>query len=239
MRVLALLLGFAAVQAAAVRGKEQMSENPIRRIVNLLQMMAKEVEEDGEKDEEMHEKYMCYCETNSKKLADGLAALEAEIPQIEASIKEAVGSKAQLEADLTKHKKDREDAKAAIDSATKQREKENAAYSDESTESKANIAACKKAVAAITAGMAGGFLQSDAATALRKLVDSRDSMDRYTRSTLTAFLSSSSGYAPASGEIVGILKQLLEDMEKELADVESEEASAVSQFEALVSAKEW
>ena len=56
MRVLALLLGFAAVQAAAVRGKEQLSENPIRRIVNLLQMMAKEVEADGEKDEEMTEK---------------------------------------------------------------------------------------------------------------------------------------------------------------------------------------
>ena len=52
-----LLLGLAAVQAAAVRGKEEMSENPIRRIVNLLQMMAKEIEEDGEKDEEMHEKY--------------------------------------------------------------------------------------------------------------------------------------------------------------------------------------
>ena len=56
MRVLALLLGFAAVQAAAVRSTEQLSENPIRRIVNLLQMMMKEIEEDGEKDEEMTEK---------------------------------------------------------------------------------------------------------------------------------------------------------------------------------------
>ena len=56
MGVLTFLLGLAAVQAAALRGKEEMSENPIRRIVNLLQMMAKEIEEDGEKDEEMHEK---------------------------------------------------------------------------------------------------------------------------------------------------------------------------------------
>ena len=56
MGVLTLLLGLAAVQAAALHGKEEMSENPIRRIVNLLQMMAKEIEEDGEKDEEMHEK---------------------------------------------------------------------------------------------------------------------------------------------------------------------------------------
>merc|ERR1719174_2794226 len=181
-----------------------MSENPIRRIVNLLQMMAKEIEEDGEKDEEMHEKYMCYCETNSKKLSDGIAALEAEIPQIEASIKEAVGSKVQLEADLAKHKKDREDAKAAIASATAQREKENTAFVDESTESKANIAACKKAIDAIVKGMAGSFLQSDAAGALRKLVLARESMDRYARDTLTEFLSTSTQYAPASGEIVGL-----------------------------------
>merc|ERR1719217_1354892 len=190
-------------------------------------MMAKEIEEDGEKDEEMHEKYMCYCETNSKKLSDGIAALEAEIPQIEASIKEAVGSKAQLEADLAKHKKDREDAKAAIASATAQREKENTAFVDESTESKANIAACKKAIDAITAGMAGSFLQSDAAGALRKLILARDSLDRYTRNMLTEFLSTSTstGYAPASGEIVGILKQLLEN-------------TAQAEFDALVSAKE-
>merc|ERR1719482_174050 len=185
-------------------------------------MMAKEIEEDGEKDEEMHEKYMCYCETNSKKLSDGIAALEAEIPQIEASIKEAVGSKAQLEADLAK------------------REKENTAFVDESTESKANIAACKKAIDAITKGMAGSFLQSDAAGALRKLVLARDSLDRYTRSMLTEFLSTSTsaGYARGSGEIVGILKQLLEDMEKELADATSEENTAIAEFEALTAAKE-
>merc|ERR1719316_2532931 len=145
---------------------------------------------------------------------------------------------AQLEADLAKHKKDREDAKAAIASATAQREKENTAFVDESTESKANIAACKKAIDAITKGMAGSFLQSDAAGALRKLVLARDSLDRYTRNMLTEFLSTSTGYAPASGEIVGILKQLLEDMEKELADMTETENSAQAEFDALVAAKE-
>jgi len=238
MGVLTFLLSLVAVQAATIQGKEQMSENPIRRIVNLLQMMAKEVEEDGEKDEEMHEKYLCYCETNEKKLSDSVAALEEKIPQIEASIKEAVSTKEQLVADLAKHKKDREDAKAAIDTATEQREKEKGAFDAESTEAKANIAACTKAVAAIEKGMSGSFLQSETAGALRKLVNTRESMDQYARDMLTEFLSTSSGYAPASGEIVGILKQLLEDMEKELVDMTSEESAAVAEFEALVNAKE-
>merc|ERR1719428_1554910 len=176
--------------------------------------MAKEIETDGEKDEEMHEKYICYCETNLKKLADGVTALEEEIPQIESSIEEAVSTKAQLEADLVKHKKDREDAKAAIADATAQREKEKAAFDAEDAEDKANIAACGKAIKAIEKGMAGMFLQSGAATTLKNIVINRD-LDRYSRRVLTDFLSTSSGYAPASGEIVGILKQLLEDMEKE------------------------
>merc|ERR1719472_428048 len=41
-----------------------------------------------------------------------------------------------------------------------------------------------------------------------------------------------------SGEIVGILKQLLEDMEKELADMTSEEDAAIAEFDAMTSAKE-
>merc|ERR1719262_806903 len=66
----------------------------------------------------------------------------------------------------------------------------------------------------------------------------RDSLARYQREPLTAFLSSNQGYAPGSGEIVGILKQLLEDMEKELADSTAEENAAIAEFESLVAAKE-
>jgi len=62
MRCFLILLGLAAVQAAEVHSKTQ--ENPIRRIVNLLQTMQKEVEAEVEKDEEMHEKFMCYCKTS-------------------------------------------------------------------------------------------------------------------------------------------------------------------------------
>merc|ERR1719191_2665297 len=83
---------------------------------------------------------------------------------------------------------------------------------------------------------------SDAAGALRNLVLNRESMDRYSRRTLTEFLSTSqpagTGYAPASGEIDGILKQLLENMEKELGDITKDEDTAIAEFESLVAAKE-
>merc|ERR1719191_1682963 len=181
-------------------------------------MMLKEVEADGDKDKDMTEKYLCYCETNVKKLDESLAGLKEEIPQIESSLKGAVSTKAQVEEELA-------NAKAAIEDATAQREKEAKAFAAEATEDKANIAACKKAVAAIEKGLGGSFLQTGAAGTLRTLVLNSESMDRYTRRMLTDFLSTNQNEGAdlresgSSGEIVGILKQLLEDMEKEYAEI--------------------
>merc|ERR1719281_160246 len=208
-----------------------MLENPIRRIVNLLQKM-QEVAEEGERDKDLNEKFICYCEKNDGELQASTEELRNKIPQIEASIKEP------LDADLARHKSDRQAAKESIDTAPKQREKEADAFAEESGELKSNIAALKKASDAIAKGMSGSFLQSAAASTLRQIAVDNLNLSRYQRDTLTSFLSTSAGYAPASGEILGILRQLQEDMEKELDDVTKTENEAITEFEGLVSAKE-
>merc|ERR1719199_1220560 len=108
----------------------QESENPIRRIVNLLQKMQSEVSAEQARDDDMNEKFACYCKTNDGALSESTAELREKIPQIEASIKEAQGQKEQLDQELAQHKEDRENAKASISAATAQREKEAAAYSE-------------------------------------------------------------------------------------------------------------
>merc|ERR1719506_872679 len=85
--------------------------------------------------------------------------------------------------------------------------------------------------------MQGAFLQTQAAAGLRALVLSRN-MDRYSRGVLTDFLSTSSQYAPVSGEVMGIIKQLQENMEGDLADATKAEDTAISEFEGLIAAKE-
>merc|ERR1719388_308690 len=66
--------------------------------------------------------------------------------------------------------------------------------------------------------------------------------DDFDRDTLSAFLQGSSlgeeGYVPKSGQIVGILKQMKDDFEKDLAAVEEQESNAQKVFDELVSAKE-
>merc|ERR550537_773845 len=117
----------------------------------------------------MHEKFECYCTTNVKTLEESIAALEAKIPQIEASIKETEAAGGGVAAELEQHKKDRADAKASIEAATAQRNKEAEAFAKLSGDLKANIAACSKAIDAISKGM-GNFLQTAAAASLRSLV---------------------------------------------------------------------
>jgi len=59
------------------------------------------------------------------------------------------------------------------------------------------------------------------------------------RGELVAFLTTSadSDYAPASGEIVGILKTMADEMTADIADLKKTEAAAVTSFDALVAAK--
>merc|ERR1719313_1701373 len=105
--------------------------------------MQTEIDAEAKRDEELTEKFVCYCKTNDGALSDSTADLRAKIPEIESDISEAESLKAQLVQELKDHKADREAAKAAIDAATKQREKEADAFAAESTELKTNIGACK------------------------------------------------------------------------------------------------
>merc|ERR1712048_1321577 len=62
-------------------------------------------------------------------------------------------------------------------------------------------------------------------------------MSSVDREMLASFLSGKSGYAPASGEILGILKQMDDEMQADLKDATAAEEAAIKAFEGLVAAK--
>merc|ERR1719453_2245141 len=123
----------------------------------------------------------------------------------------------------------------AVAKAKAIREKEAAAFKKESGDLKTNIAGLGKAIPAIEKGMKG-FLQTNAASVIRELSINMD-MSSVDREMLASFLSSKSGYSPASGEIVGILKTMDDEMKASLKDAEDSEAAAIQEFEGLVAAK--
>jgi len=225
-----LLAGYADATAMEHR------VNPIRKVVTMLQMMQNKVTAEGKKAEEIFDKFMCYCDNADTMLAGAITAAENKIPQLEAAVGKDVELKKQLETDVKNHKADREAAKTAIAEATALREKEATEFAKVSGDLKTNIAALAKAIPAIEKGMGSGFLQTNSAQVVRQLSINMD-MSNVDRQMLASFLSAKSGYAPASGEITGILKTMDDEMQQNLADTTAAEESAIAGFEELKAAK--
>lgn len=215
--------------------------NPIRKVVSLLQNMAKKVEEEGKREEELYEKFMCYCKNSGEALAGSIADNNAAVPALQSDIEESESKLETTKQELAQHQKDRDDAKATMAKATAVREKEHAAYLKESGELKVNVGALSKAVPAIEKGMAGGFMQTDAAKLIRRITLTDADLTEFDRDALTAFLDGTSTgaeeYVPKSGQIVGILKEMLADFQKDLDAVEKAEADRVKTYDELMAAK--
>jgi len=234
----AFVLSLAAgANAAAEREVSMAAVNPIRKVVTMLQTLKSKVESEGEKERELHEKYMCYCKGAGDTLGKGIADAQTRAPQLTASIEAGNGQMAQLKEDLKNHQNDRAAAKTAMAEATALREKENAAFNTVESETSTNIAGIEKAIAAIEKGAGGAFLQTTAAATVKQLAMNSQKMMDADRQDVLSFLSGSSDYAPASGQITGILKTMLDEMNADLSDAQATEAKAVSDYEGLMAAK--
>jgi len=228
IKMMRILVAFLVVSAAAA---ESSHANPIRKVVNMLQGMQKKVEEEGKKEAALFEKYMCYCKNSGGDLQKSIDAAGTKIPELESSIKEGEAKKKQLDEDIKQAQTDRSAAKAAMAEATALREKEAAAFAKESAEDTANIAATEKATVAIEQGMGSAFLQTPVASILKKIAEKRQ------EDQLVSFLSGSSDYAPASGEIVGILKTMHDEMTADHNEEVAAEKAAIQAYEELMTAK--
>jgi len=184
----------------------------------------------------MFDKYMCYCKNGEEALGKSIADAETRIPQLESDNKEDLALKKQLDSEIAEAKSSRAEAKDTIAQATALREKEASAYAKVKSDAEANIGALSGAIPAIEKGMAGAFLQTAAASVLRRLSVSVD-MNSEDRDLLASFLSEGNNYAPKSGEILGILKELKDEMEKDFAEATEAEDKAIADFESLVASK--
>jgi len=240
-KMLILVVALAAVANGAVQeDATQNHANPIRKVVTMLQNMQKKVSAEGAKEQELFDKFMCYCKNADGTLGDSIGAAETKIPDVGAKIEEGAAKKVQLDDEVKSAIAGRAEAKSAIAKATAIRDKEAAAFNKESAEYKSNIGSLQGAISAISSGMSGGFLQTNTAATIRKIALTGPNMEDMDRQELLSFLSGkqTASYMPKSGEITGILKTMEDEMSKTLADITADEDSSASTFKELVAAKQ-
>merc|ERR1719160_1608005 len=232
---------------------EDAKNRPVTKVIGLLKDMISQLEKEGEEDEEIYEAMGCWCETNDKAKTKAIADGESKIAALTAAIEEFTASSARLNTEIANLEKEVAKNSNALDQATALRQKELAEFNAEEKESLQTISSLKSAVIALSKHHEAALLQesSDSIVDFAGIVTMlQHELHRHAdflaevltpsqRRSLKAFVSSTSLIqAPASGEIFGILKQMKESFETNLANSQKEEMQSQKDYEDLKAAKE-
>merc|ERR1719299_239295 len=82
------------------------------------------------------------------------------------------------------------------------------------------------------------FMQMPGAGKIHQIIENNDKMDAADRRDALSFLDATGDYEPASGQIVGILKGMKDDMEAELKEAIADEEKSIAGFGELKASKE-
>jgi hypothetical protein len=219
-------------------------ENPIRKIVRLMQDMSAEIEAEKKKEGELFEKFMCICNEYPAELQTTIDTAAKEIESLTSKIEEESALKAKLAEELKQHATDKDAAAKDLAKATTLREKEVAEYESNAADLKGSIAQLDSAIPALEAGAGASALLQDAGSShLKNVIESSGVVTDFDKKQVLAFLSQgdssdSSSYTASSGEVLGILKQMKDDMAKSLADAVNADEVAAAGFADLKAAKD-
>jgi len=234
--VLLASVGLAA-QATVSQNTAELRANPIRKVVTMLQDMQKTVEQEGKKEEELFDKFMCYCSGGDGALEAAISQGNAQIEQLTAAIERGTAEKSQLDQDLATHRSDRTAAEKTIKESTALREKEASEFAAESGDAKNNIAAMAGALDSLKKGLSAALLQTSTGNMLRNIISHSPAVRESQRAVLMSFLESGSATEGGSDTIIGIVEQMKETMEGDLKEAEGNEAEAKASYETLMGSK--
>jgi len=232
-----------------------LKERPVMKVVRLLQDTKVELEKELADDKAVHEMLTCWCDANEKEKTAAIEFAKAKIAELEASM----GADAAKIAELKQKRKETLDEvnadEKALQEASTIRMKENKAFQASETDYLEAIDAAKNAIIVLSKhnpelaqvrSIAHRLLDSR----VSQMVDHSRYISRANTAALRTFLRNAAtasaflaipgmqSYAPKSGQIFGILKQMKEDFEANLSEAQKAEAKAKAEYESLKAAKE-
>merc|ERR1719498_1687556 len=227
---------------------EAAKNRPVSKVITLLKDMLKQLEKEAEEDEEIYDQLACWCETNDKEKTKSIGDAESKIEQLTTAIEDLTAGSARLNTEIKNLEREVAKNQEALDQATEIREKELLG----------SISALKSAVPVLSKHNSASLLQIGSMSAITSGVQAAMEMHadllkgvftHKQRRAVTAFLQSpqdyfdaqptfKQSYAPQSGQIFGILKQMKETFEANLAQTQKDEQNNQKAYEELKAAKE-
>merc|ERR1719454_1953353 len=255
-RFLLLLAVFSGHGASITLDAVAAKNRPVSKVITLLKDMLKQLEKEAEGDEEVYDKIVCWCETNEKIKTKEIKDAAEKIEQLGAKIEELTASLARLEKEIKALEGEIFEQQGAMDKANAIRMKKQAEFNAEEKDLLDAIKALKDAIVVLSkhhpssfmqvpGGINAGALMQVAATLQHEMQKHDDLLDGVLtpsqRRAAASFLQAPSdyfdasptfkqSYAPQSGQILGILKQMLETFEQNLAAAQGEEGAGQKDY---------
>jgi len=251
-----------AIGLGVAFGASEVNEKnrPLTKVITLLKDMLKQLEKEAKDDEDIYDKMTCWCQTNDREKTKAISNAEAKIADLTTRIEELTAGSARLNTEIKNLEKEVAKNQEALDKATGIRQKQLAEFNGEEKDLLESISSLKAAVTVLSKHHGGSFLQVQQTSALNIAASMQNAMKKHqallrrvlTRSERQAaanFLLAPTdyfdaqptfkqSYAPQSGEIFGILRQMKETFEANLAESQKEELANQKAYEDLKAAKE-
>merc|ERR1719272_1106046 len=227
---------------------------PVSKVITLLKDMVGQLEKEAEEDEEVYETMGCWCETNDKEKTKSISDAQGHISDLTAAIEGGTASSARLNTEVENLNKEIAKNNQALDTATALRTKQLAEFNEEEKDMLQSISSLKSVVISLSKHHES-MLQDSDDTYTKVVSMFHDELHRHKdllrevitpkqRKAIEAFAQADDAVAllqsdaPASGEIFGVLKQMKETFETNLAASQREEMENQKAYEDLKAAKE-
>jgi len=230
--------------ALAMDVEDKQWQKPIAKVIGLLTDMKTQLEKEAEEDAEMYEKMGCWCTTNDAEKTKAIADAKRLIAELTAKIEADTAKVSQLETEIGKLGEDIAKQTSALNQATAIKTKETAEFEADQADMAANAKSLGGAVEALSAAHPGAALSQQALmqvrAVLKKHADMHQKMfgSKHHRQVLSLIQENGKQlYAPESGAIFGVLKQMKEGFETNMADAAAEEKQAMDEYTSMKTAK--
>lgn len=228
-----------------------LDSSPVSKVIKLLKDMQDQLMSDKKAEEEMFDKMACWCKVNGAGKTDAVDVAGRKISDLDSRIQAMTAKASQLESSIKQLEEEVATNTASLSASTNMRDEEHSQFNANEKDMLLSIDSLKHAlvVLAKSQGQGGGkysFLQQSSESSEFASVKARlrgittddllnQILTKDERSSLHEFMQA--GYAPQSTEILGVLKQMKVEFEKNLADMQGTEKTSGSEFAALKSAK--
>jgi hypothetical protein len=240
--------------AAVLAAKSDADLNPVTRVAQLLEGLALKVKGDGEAEQELYDKYKCWCTKVINSKTASIASNTARIQELTTYIDDLSSGKIELTSERTDLEAEIKQLEKTIEEETTLREKENEDYVAAKEEMDKAILALESAVGTLEAVQVNGTSLSSMSAELKRIAKFGSSflakrdvdglmkalqgqMPEVDYEKLKQDPTFKQKYSSRSGNILDILKDMTATFKDNRDSATEAEETAQTNFDALMSSK--